>query len=140
MKKYILLTESSQDQFDNLEELKESIIPNYMHMSENDLKDYMYEKMFGFSMLNDLQIVDTKKGVYESDYKIGNKKINIDKAIVIDNMDTYIISLCKYNIIVILEDKDYRYYTKDFKLNREIDRYIAVNEFADSVLNKLVGE
>lgn len=140
MKKIVLIADGEQTQFDSIEELKESIIPNYLTMSKDELKNYMYEKVFGFSMMNNLQIVDTSRGVYEGNYKIGNQVIDFKKAIIIDNMDSYILSLCKFNIIILLEDKNNRYYTKGIDVNRDSQDYIAVNEFANSLLKKLVGE
>ena len=137
MKKIILIADGEQTQFDSIEELKESIIPNYLTMSKDDLKKYMYEKVFGFSMINNLQIVDTSKGVYEGNCKIGNQVIDFNNAIIIDNMDSYILSLCRFNAIILLEDKNNRYYTKDIDVNRDSQDYIAVNEFAGNILKKL---
>lgn len=140
MKKIVLISDENEDEFDSIEELKERLIPNYSLMTKEELKKYMYEKIFGFSMINNLQIVDTSKGVYEGDYQIGNQTIDFNNAIIIDSIDTYIVSLCKFNAIIILEDINDRHYTKDMEANPALEKYIAVNKFANIILKRLVGE
>ena len=140
MKNLILISEGKHYEFDNLDELKEFIVPNLSNMNKHELENYLYKKIFGFSMLNDLQIVETSKGVYAGDYQIGNEQIDLKKAIIIDNLDTYILSLCKFNAILLLEEKNNRFYTKNKTVNIDDENYIAVNAFADEILAELVGD
>ena len=140
MKNLILISEENHYEFNNLDELKSFIVPNISKMDKEEIEKYLYEKIFGFSMINNLQIVETHKGVYEGNYKIGDEKIHLDRAIIIDNLDTYILSLCKFNAIYLLEEKDNRFYTKNIEVNFEDENYIAVNAFAKEILNELVGD
>ena len=139
MKNLILISDDTKNEFDNIEELKKFILSNLYNATNEEQQKFFYEKVFGFSIINRLQIVDTLKGVYESNYQINEKEIiKLEKAIVINNFDTYILSLCKFNIIVLLEEENHRNYTKDI-INTN-DKYIVVNAFADKILRKIVGE
>lgn len=139
MKNLILISDDTKNEFDNIEELKKFILSNLYNATNEEQQKFFYEKVFGFSIINRLQIVDTLKGVYESNYQINEKEIiKLEKAIVINNFDTYILSLCKFNIIVLLEEENHRYYTKDI-INTN-DKYIVVNAFADKILRKIVGD
>ena len=143
MKNLILISsEKNQNQFDNIEELKNYMLGDISRASAEDQEKYFYEKVFGFCAMNDLQIVQTKKGAYGDNYKIDkNEKIDLERAIIVDNFDTYVLSLCKFNAIVLLEEKDHRNYTKniDIELNNK-DNYIIVNSFANQILKQIVGD
>ena len=142
MKNLILISNNSQKEFDTLDELKKYILSDLYNASIEEQKKYFYEKIFGFCIMNKLQIVDTLKGVYEGDYNIdSNERINFENAIVIDNIDTYIISLCKFNIIVLLESKNNLVYTKNIEeIENNEGEYIIVNKFANEILKELVGD
>ncbi len=140
MKNLVLISDGNHYEFDSLEELKEFIVPNYSNIDKTKIENYLYEKVFGYSMLNDIQIVETSKGVYEGDYQIGDEIPNFDNAIIIDNLDTYILSLCKFNAIMLLEKKDNRIYTKNIDINLGEENYIVVNAYANELLSKIVGE
>lgn len=142
MKNYILITDKDSYCFESISELKKWMFPNFDKMTKEEQKEYLYEKVFGFCALNDLQIIDTKYGVYKDNYKINEyEKKDLDNSIIIDNTDTYILSLCKFNIIVLLEEKDNRFYTKESNVKFENDNnYVKVNSFANKLLMKMVGE
>ena len=140
MKNLILILDGEYYQFDTLDELKEFFIPDFKSKLPEIIEKYMYEKIFGFSIMNDLQILNTNKGVYGGDFEICEDKINIEKAIIIDNLDTYIVSLCKYNVITLLEEKNNRFYTKNIEFEPRDDNYIFVNSFATEILHNMVGD
>lgn len=139
MKNLILITEGKHCEFDNIDELRKFIVPEIENISREELNNYFYEKVFGFSILNNVQIVNSTKGVYGDNYEIENKKIDFRNAIIIDNIDTYILSLCKYNVITLLEEKENRFLTKDIQVELGKDNYIVVNAYANELLLAMVG-
>lgn len=140
MKNLILISDEKYHQFDTIDELKSFIIPNLIELSEEDIEKYMYEKVFGFSIMNNLQIIKTTKGVYGGNYEIIDEDRDYTRAIIIDNLDTYILSLCKYKIITLLEEKDNRNYTNEMDIKLDDENYIVVNEFANEILLGMVGD
>lgn len=140
MEKLILIANGEYYKFNTLEELKNYLIPNLDSLTKEDVQKCMFGKVFGFSIMNNLQILDTKKGVYGENFEISNEEKDFERAIIIDNLDTYILSLCKYNIITLLEEKDNRTYTKDIKVELKEDNYIVVNAFANEILLSMVGD
>lgn len=139
MKNLILITDGKRCEFDNIDELRKFIVPEIENISREELNNYFYEKVFGFSILNNVQIVNSTKGVYGDNYEIENKKIDFRNAIIIDNIDTYILSLCKYNVITLLEEKENRFFTKDIQVELGKDNYIVVNAYANELLLAMVG-
>ena len=141
MKNYILISDGKTYSFDSMNELKYKLFLDYDKKTKDEQKEYFYEKVFGFCVMNDLQIIDSKVGVYKDNYKINQyEKKNMSKAIIIDNIDTYILSLCKFNIITILEEKDNRFYTKNINIDFGNNNYVIVNSFADELLSEMVGD
>ena len=49
-------------------------------------------------------------------------------------------SLCKFNIITLLENKDNRFYSKNIKINSEEENYININFFANDIIKQIVGD
>ena len=140
MKNLILITDGKHCEFDNIDELRKFIVPEIENISKEELNNYFYEKVFGFSILNNVQIVNSTKGVYGDNYEIENQKIDFRNAIIIDNIDTYILSLCKYNVITLLEEKENRFFTKDIQVELGKDNYIVVNAYANELLLAMVGD
>ena len=140
MKNLILITGGKYCEFDNIDELRKFMVPEIENISKEELNNCFYEKVFGFSILNDVQIVNSTKGVYGDNYEIENQKIDFRNAIIIDNIDTYILSLCKYNVITLLEEKENRFFTKDIQVELGKDNYIVVNAYANELLLAMVGD
>lgn len=140
MKNIILIFKEKDYQFDDINQLKNFLLPGYENLSTDEINKKLYENIFGYSVFNDLEIYDTSKGVFESNYEIVNRKAQIERAIVINNMDTFILSLCMHNAIVLLEAKNNRYYTKDLEIEENEQNYMIVNVFSKDILKKLVGE
>ena len=141
MKNLILISSGEPEQFDSVEELKDFLIHNYKEMQQDEIEKELYEKVFGISVFNDLQIVHSQKGVFGDDYIITSKKIENQKAIYIDSIETYLISLCKFNLITLLEEKENRVFTQNLKVEiEEKNNYVVVNAYADKILNMMVGD
>ena len=140
MKNIIYLTDDEKYEFDTLEELKSFAFPKVSQMSKSEMTDFLYEKILGFSVIHNFQIVDSSVGVMNDEKEPTGETINFDKAIFIDNLDTYLLSLCKYNVIVIFEEVNHRYYTKDVTLAPNEENYAIVNAHADEILKAWVGD
>ncbi len=140
MKNIILIVDGETFEFDNINELKKHFKDDYDKISPAELTNFMYERAFGFSMINGIQIIDTNKGVFGSNYEMENTPIDINNSIIINNLDTYILSLCKYNAITLLEEKNNRNYTKDLNVDIGENNYINVNAFANEILLALAGD
>lgn len=140
MKNIILIIREKDYQFDDINQLKNFLLPGYEKLSSNDITKKLYEMIFGYSVLNDLKIYDTNKGVFGDNYEIENRKIDLQNAIVINNIDTFILSLCMHNAIVLLEEKQARYYTKSEIFQGDEQNYMIVNAFSKELLKKMVGE
>ena len=140
MKSIVYLTDDEKYEFDTVEELKSFVLPEAGKMSPSEIIDYLYEKILGFSVLHNFQIVNSSVGVINDDKEPTGEAINFDKAIFIDNLDTYLLSLCKYNVVVIFEEVNHRYYTKDVTLAPNEENYAIVNAHADEILKAWVGD
>lgn len=141
MKNLILISNGESEQFDNIEELKEFLIYNYKEMQQKEIEKELYEKVFGISVCNNLQIVHSKKGVLKDDYKVTEQKIENHRAIFIDSVETFLLSLCKFNLITLLEEKQNRIFTQNIEVEtRENDNYVVVNAYADKILKIMVGD
>ena len=59
----------------------------------------------------------------------------------IDSIETYLLSLCKFQLITILEKKENRTFTKNIETEtNEEGNYIIVNAYADTILKTMVGD
>ena len=130
MKNIILITSKEKQQFDSMDELKEFLFNNIKNFTDEEIEKHLYEKVFGLCVMNNWQIISTKRGVYKDNYEISDEEKDLNRAIIIDNMDTYLLSLCRYNVIMILEEKNNRYYTQNIDVNLKENNYIIVNAYA----------
>lgn len=139
MKNIILIYNEKTYQFDCIKDLKTFLLNG---VEEKNLQKYMYEKCFGFCAVENLRILNTKVGVYGDNYSVNTdeKTNNIENAFIVDNIDTFILSLCRYNIITLLEEKNHREYTINQDIAISNGNYIIVNYFAEKILKDMVGE
>lgn len=140
MKNIILIVDEKHYEFDEINQLKNFIMPDFQDFSDEELAKKLYEKIFGYSIFNELQIVLTGNGVFDGNYEIKNENINTEKSIIVNNLDTFILSLCKHNVIILLEEKHTRYFTKNIDVQTNQDNYVVVNAYVDELLASWVGE
>jgi len=126
-------------QFDSINDLKKFIFGG---VESRFIQKYMYERCFGFCAVNNLKMLNTKVGVYKDRFFVDfdMKTKNIENAFVLDNQDTFILSLCRYNIITLLEERNNREYTKNEDITNSTGNYIHVNYYAKKLIKELVGE
>ncbi len=94
--------------FNLIQELYEFIFgKEYFNLTEKQKFIKRYEIAFykiKFYCI-DLNIVHTKLGKLGEQYRIIDKKYNLDKSLIIDNEREFVMSLCKIPNITILESK-----------------------------------
>jgi len=138
MKNIIILFGESNHEFNDLNEVQAYLFGDeYNSLSDEQKEKIRYERAFYVSKFNNnLPIVNTQKGVYEDNYKIIQKGYDLEKSIIIDNEFTYILSLCRINLFILLEKIDSEIFTKTVNKSTIQDNYIVVNTFANNILKK----
>lgn len=114
---------------------------NYNNLDFNEKYKIRFEKAYGFVIKNDLELVDTRVGVLSGDAEVISKKYEFSKAFIIDNEITFILSLCKFEKILLLEKFDNKNKIfiidgiLDFEENLELENgYVIINKFIDRLL------
>ena len=122
MKNLIYVEKEKINKFDSVQELYEFIFgKEYFTLSEKEKFIRRYEiafykiKFYDF----DLDIVYTNMGILGEQYKIINKKFNLERAFIIDDERSFILSLCKIPYITILESK----YSNNLLTIKEKEKY-----------------
>lgn len=122
MKNLIYVEKEEINKFDSVQELYEFIFgKEYFNLSEKEKFIRRYEIAFykiKFYYL-DLDIVYTNMGILGEQYKIINKKYNLERAFIIDDERSFILSLCKIPNITILESK----YSDNLLTIKEKEKY-----------------
>lgn len=122
MKNLIYVEKEEINKFDYVQELYEFIFgKEYFTLSEKEKFIRRYEIAFykiKFYDL-DLDIVYTNMGILGEQYKIINKKFNLERAFIIDDERSFILSLCKIPYITILESK----YSNNLLTIKEKEKY-----------------
>lgn len=132
MEKIIYIENDEVNKFNSLQELYNFIFgEEYFKLREEEKCVKRYEIAFykiKFHSLN-YDIVNTKMGVLTEQYKIINKDYNIENSIIIDNDKSFILSLCKFpNILIIENTKEDLLISKEEK-EKYIGNYVIVNNF-----------
>ena len=122
MKNLIYVEKEEINKFDYVQELYEFIFgKEYFNLSEKEKFIRRYEIAFykiKFYYL-DLDIVYTNMGILGEQYKIINKKYNLERAFIIDDERSFILSLCNISNITILESK----YSDNLLTIKEKEKY-----------------
>jgi hypothetical protein len=108
MKNLIYMEQKQVNKFDSVQELYEFIFGSkYFTLTEKEKFIRRYEIAFykiKFYGLN-LDIVHTEMGTLGEQYKIIDKKYNLNKALIVDDEKQFVMSVCKIPNITILESK-----------------------------------
>ncbi len=127
MENLIVIEGKEKYKFDNLESLvKRFINYNYYNMSENEKKIELEKKSIANTMLRKNKVI-----------KLENDFSNFDEnAFILYDEFTYIVSLIKFDIIVLLEKTDANIFGKYINKEGITDNYIIVNKFANEIMKK----
>ena len=127
MKNLIVIEGKDKYQYDNIKELVENFISkNYFNMSEEEKEQEIEKKAIANTMLNKIKIEKLKEKTSNFD----------DNAFIIYDEITYILSLLKFNKIILLERTDANIFGKYIDKENIKDNYIIVNKFANEIMKK----
>ena len=130
MEKIIYIENETIKKCNSIQELYEFIFGKYyFDLTEKEKFIRRYEIAFykiKFYGLN-LDIVHTQMGVLGEEYKIINKKYDLNNSFVIDNEREFTISLTKIPNINILEKKQGNYLLQEEEKQKYKGNYIFIN-------------
>ncbi len=131
MENLIVIEGKEKYQYKDIKGLIENFInKNYFNMSEEERKKELEKKTIANTMQSNIKVVKLGK----------DKKIFDENAFVLYDEISYILSMLKFNKIIILEKTDANIFSK--YINKEnIDcNYIIINKFANEILKKYLEE
>lgn len=140
MENLIIIDDQNRYQIGSLDELISYFFgEDYKNLSFNEKYKIRFDKAFGFTIKYKLELVDTRVGVINGDAEVISKTYDFSKAFIIDNEITFILSLCKFDNILILEkfDNDKKILLVDDLVNKDTDieeNYVVINKFIDRLL------
>ena len=112
---------------------------DYKNLSFNEKYKIRFDKAYGFTIKNNLELVDTRVGIINGEAEVISKKYDFSKAFIIDNEITFILSLCKFENILLLEkvDSNNKIFMVDELINDDIEveeNYVVINKLVDRFL------
>jgi len=130
MEKLIVIEGKEKYQYKNLKSLVQGFINlNYYDMNEREKKEELEKKAVANTRQDNNKIV-----------RISNDKNNFEKdEFVINNEVTYILSLLRFNKIVLLEKIDANIFGRYIDKTKLSNNYIIINKFADDILEKYIN-
>ena len=131
MEKLIIIEGKEKYKYDNAKDLiKEFIDKNYFDISKEEKKNILEKKSIANTMMDNIKIAKINK--FPDDYD--------DKAFILYNEVSYILSLLKFNKIILLERTDANVFGRYINKKEIEDNYIIVNKFANEILKKYLEE
>ncbi len=135
MENLIVIEGKEKYQYKDIKSLIEKFInKNYYNMSKVERKNELEKKTVANTMLNGIKVITLEK---ETD--------NFDEdAFILYDEITYILSMLKFNKIILLEKTDAnifgKYLNKKY-INKENikDNYIIINKFANEIMEKYLN-
>lgn len=130
MEKLIVIEGKEKYQYKDFKNLVKGFInSNYYDMNEKEKKEEVEKKAVANTIQDNIKIV-----------KISNKKKDFRKdEFVINNEVTYILSLLRFNKIVLLEKMDANIFGRYIDKTKLSNNYIILNKFADEILEKYIN-
>lgn len=134
MENIIILSGGKQYFANSFEEVVKMFFgKDYFSKSFEEKYKIRYQKGLGISIKDGLDLVDTRVGKLGGSGKIVSKEYNFSKSFIIDNEKTFIISLCKFEDVIIMEEKNSHEFNVD-----SLMKYTGDNNY--SVINKYCNE
>ena len=127
MENLIVIEGKEKYQYRDIESLVEKFInENYFYMDEADRKVELEKRAIMNNLQNKIKIC-----------KLDNKTTNFDKnAFIIYDEITYILSLLKFNKIILLEKTNANILGKYINKENIEENYLILNKFADEIMQK----
>jgi len=131
MEKLIIVEGKEKYKYDNIEDLIETFVSNnYFNMSAEEKNELLEKKAVANTMMDNIKVVKLNK--YPDDFE--------DNAFVLHNEISYILSMLKFNKLMLLERTDANIFGKYINKEKIEDNYIIINKFADEILKKYLEE
>ena len=127
MKNLIVIEGKEKYQYEDLKSLIENFInKNYFNMSEEEKKKELEKKAIANTKQRNIQIVELEKKSTDF-YK---------NAFLLYDEITYILSMLKFNIVILLEKTDANIFGRYINKKNINDNYIIINKFASEIMEK----
>ena len=127
MENLIVIEGKEKYKYNDIESLIKGFInERYYNMSETEQKNELEKKAIANTMQDNIKI-----------YNMGSKAQNYDKeAFILYDEITYILSMLKFNKIILLEKTNANIFGKYINKENITDNYIIVNKFANEIIQK----
>lgn len=131
MKNLIVIEGKEKYQYDDLQSLvKNFISPNYYEMSKEEKENELEKKTIANTMLEKIKTMKIEKEIKEID----------ENAFILYDENTFILSLAKFNKIVLLERTDANIFSQYIDKQSFEDNYIIINKFANEIMKKYLKD
>ena len=127
MENLIVIEGKEKYKYHDIESLIKGFInERYYNMSETEQKNELEKKAIANTIQDNIKI-----------YNMGSKAQNYDKeAFILYDEITYILSMLKFNKIILLEKTNANIFGKYINKENITDNYIIVNKFANEIIQK----
>lgn len=127
MENLIVIEGKEKYKYNDIESLIKGFInERYYNMSEIEQKNELEKKAIANTIQDNIKI-----------YNMGSKAQNYDKeAFILYDEITYILSMLKFNKIILLEKTNANIFGKYINKENITDNYIIVNKFANEIIQK----
>lgn len=131
MENLIVIEGKEKYQYNDIKGLIENFInKNYFNMSEEERKKELEKKAMANTMQSNIKVVKLEK----------DKKFFDKNAFILYDEISYILSLLKFNKIILLEKADANIFSKFINKKNIECNYIIINKFANEILEKYLEE
>lgn len=128
MEKLIVIEGRESYQYSNINDLiKNFINKDYFNMSVEERKNELEKKIMANTIQRNIKVVKLENNI---------KNFSHNAFVLYDEI-TYILSMLKFNIIILLERKDaeiFGKYINNENIKNNEDNYIILNKFADEIM------
>ena len=127
MENLIVIEGKEKYKYNDIESLIKGFInERYYNMSETEQKNELEKKAIAHTIQDNIKI-----------YNMESKAQNYDKeAFIVYDEITYILSMLKFNKIILLEKTNANIFGKYINKENITDNYIIVNKFANEIIQK----
>ena len=127
MENLIIIEGKEKYKYNDIESLIKGFInERYYNMSETEQKNELEKKAIANTIQDNIKI-----------YNMESKAQNYDKeAFILYDEITYILSMLKFNKIILLEKTNANIFGKYINKENITDNYIIVNKFANEIIQK----
>lgn len=127
MEKLIIIEGKEKYKYDNVKDLiKDFISKDYFDISKEERDLILEKKTAANTLMDKIKVVKINK--YPDDYE--------DDAFILYNEISYILSLLKFNKLILLERTDANIFGRYMEKDWVEDNYIIINKFANEILKK----